>query len=64
LVRQYPKTNFEPVSDTVKIKYYSSQQLSIWLSTFRKDWSEEWPQTYLEKLLKDSGSGRRCGAGQ
>ena len=27
---------------------------SIWLSTFRKDWSEEWPQAYLEKLLKDN----------
>lgn len=54
LVRKYPKTNFEPVPDAVKIKYYSSQQLSIWLSTFRKDWSGEWPQTYLEKLLEDN----------
>ena len=54
LVRQYPKTNFEPIPNAVKIKYYSSQQLSIWLSTFRKDWSEEWPQAYLEKLLKDN----------
>lgn len=54
LVRQYPKTNVEPIPNAVKIKYYSSQQLSIWLSTFRKDWSAEWPQAYLEKLLKDS----------
>ncbi|MER0438258.1 hypothetical protein [Emticicia sp. W12TSBA100-4] len=54
LVKQYPKTNVEPISNAAKIKYYSSQQLSIWLSTFRKDGSEEWPQTYLEKLLKDN----------
>lgn len=54
LVRQYPKTDFEPIPNAVKIKYYSSNQLSIWLSTFRKDWSEEWPQTYLEKILKDN----------
>ena len=54
LLRQYPKTNIDPIPNAVKIKYYSSQQLSIWLSTFRKDWSEEWPQAYLEKLLKDN----------
>ena len=37
-----------------KIKYYSSKQLSIWLSTFRKDWSEELPRAYLAKLLEDN----------
>ena len=31
-----------------------SKQLSIWLSIFRKDWSEECPKAYLEKLLEDN----------
>ena len=54
-VKNYPKTVLEPLLlDTVKVKYYSLQQLSIWLSTFRKDWSEASPKVYLEKLLVDN----------
>lgn len=54
-VKNYPKTVLEPLlPDTVKVKHYSSQQLSIWLSTFHKDWSEALPKVYLEKLLEDN----------
>jgi transposase len=53
-VKKYPKTIVESLPEAVKIKYYSSKQLSIWLSIFRKDWSEECPKAYLEKLLEDN----------
>jgi hypothetical protein len=54
-VKNYPKTVLEPLLlDTVKVKYYSSQQLSIWLSTFRKDWTKALLKVYLEKLLVDN----------
>ncbi len=51
-VKKYPKTVVESLPEAAKIKYYSSKQLSIWLSTFRKDWSKECPKAYLEKLLE------------
>ncbi len=38
----------------VKVKYYSSKQLSICLGTFRKDWSDELPKAYLTKLIDDN----------
>ena len=53
-VKKYPKTIIEILPEAAKVKYYSSKQLSIWLSTFRKDWSEELPRAYLEKLLEDN----------
>jgi transposase len=54
-VLNYPRTALEPLlPETVKVKYYSSQQLSIWLGTFREDWSEALPKVYLEKLLEDN----------
>jgi transposase len=53
-VKKYPKTVVESLPEAAKIKYYSSKQLSIWLSTFRKDWSEECPKAYLAKLLEDN----------
>jgi transposase len=53
-VKKYPKTVVESLPEAAKIKYYSSKQLSIWLSTFRKDWSEELPRAYLAKLLEDN----------
>jgi transposase len=53
-VKKYPKTVVESLPEAAKIKYYSSKQLSIWLSIFRKDWSEECPKAYLEKLLEDN----------
>ena len=54
LVKKYPKTIIEYLPEAAKVKYYSSKQLSIWLSTFRKDWSEELPRAYLAKLLEDN----------
>ena len=53
-VKNYPKTIIEHLPNAVKVKYYSSKQLSIWLSTFRKDWSGELPKAYLAKLLEDN----------
>ena len=53
-VKKYPKTVVEILPEAAKVKYYSSKQLSIWLSTFRKDWSEELPRAYLAKLLEDN----------
>ncbi|WP_309915103.1 MULTISPECIES: ISL3 family transposase [unclassified Arcicella] len=53
-VKKYPKTIVEILPEAAKVKYYSSKQLSIWLSTFRKDWSEELPRAYLAKLLEDN----------
>jgi transposase len=53
-VKKYPKTMVESLPEAAKVKYYSSKQLSIWLSIFRKDWSEECPKAYLEKLLEDN----------
>ena len=53
-VKKYPKTIVEILPEAAKVKYYSSKQLSIWLSTFRKDWSEELPGAYLAKLLEDN----------
>ena len=53
-VKKYPKTIVEIIPEAAKVKYYSSKQLSIWLSTFRKDWSEELPRAYLAKLLEDN----------
>ena len=53
-VKKYPKTIVEFLPEAAKVKYYSSKQLSIWLSTFRKDWSEELPRAYLAKLLEDN----------
>ena len=53
-VKKYSKTIVEILPEAAKIKYYSSKQLSIWLSTFRKDWSEELPRVYLAKLLEDN----------
>jgi hypothetical protein len=52
-VKKYPKTIVESLQEAAKVKYYSSKQLSIWLSIFRKDWSDECPKAYLEKLLED-----------
>jgi transposase len=53
-VKKYPKTIIESLPQAAKVKYYSSKQLSIWLSIFRKDWTEECPKAYLEKLLEDN----------
>ena len=53
-VKKYPKTIVESLPEAAKVKYYSSKQLSIWLSIFRKDWSEECPKAYLEKLIEDN----------
>lgn len=47
----YPKTIVDSTPEIVKVKYYSSKQLSIWLGTFRKDWSDEVPKAYLTKLI-------------
>jgi hypothetical protein len=41
-VKKYPQTTVEHLPEATKVKYYSPKQLSIWLSTFRKDWSEDW----------------------
>ena len=48
-VKKYPKTIVDFLPEAAKVKYYFSKQLSIWLSTFRKDWSEELPKAYLVK---------------
>ena len=40
LMQGYPKTIVNAIPEMVKVKYYSSKQLSIWLGTFRKDWSD------------------------
>ena len=36
-VKKYPITIVEILPEAAKVKYYSSKQLSIWLSAFRKD---------------------------
>lgn len=51
LMKDYPKTIVDSTPETVKVKYYSSKQLSIWLGTFRKDWTDEVPKKYLAKLI-------------
>jgi hypothetical protein len=50
----YPRTIVNAFPDLVKVKYYSSKQLSIWLGTFRKDWSDELPKDDLAKLINDN----------
>ena len=37
LMQGYPKTVVNEIPELVKVKYYSSKQLSIWLGTFSKD---------------------------
>jgi len=54
LMQGYPKTIVNAIPEMVKVKYYSSKQLSIWLGTFRKDWSDELPKKYLTKLINDN----------
>lgn len=51
LMKSYPKTIVDSIPEIVKVKYYSSKQLSIWLGTFRKDWTDEVPKEYLAKLI-------------
>ena len=50
----YPRTIVNAIPELVKVKYYSSKQLSIWLGTFRKDWSDDLPKVYLAKLINDN----------
>ena len=54
LMQGYPKTIVNIISELVKVNYYSSKQLSIWLGTYRKDWSDELPKAYLAKLIDDN----------
>ncbi|PWK17075.1 transposase [Arcicella aurantiaca] len=51
LMKGYPKTIVETMLEIVKVKYYSSKQLSIWLGSFRKDWTDEVPKAYLTRLI-------------
>ncbi|MEA5461114.1 transposase [Arcicella sp. LKC2W] len=37
--------------EIVKVKYYPSKQLSIWLGSVRKDWTDEVPKAYLTRLI-------------
>ena len=50
----FPRTVANEIPELVKVNYYSSKQLSIWLGTFRKDWSDELPKAYLAKLIDDN----------
>ena len=59
LIQRYPKTIVNVIPEFVKVKYYSSKQLSIWLGTFRKDWSDELPKAYLAKLINDNPTIRK-----
>jgi len=54
LMQGFPRTVVNIIPELVKVKYYSSKQLSIWLGTFRKDWSDELPKAYLAKLIDDN----------
>ncbi len=54
LMQGYPRTMVNAIPELVKVKYYSSKQLSIWLGTFRKDWSDDLPKVYLAKLINDN----------
>ena len=54
LMQGYPRTIVNEIPEIVKVNYYSSKQLSIWLGTFRKDWSGDLPKVYLTKLINDN----------
>ena len=51
LMQRYPRTVVNEIPEFVKVNYYSSKQLSIWLETYRKDWSDELLKAYLAKLI-------------
>lgn len=59
LMKGYPKTIVDSTPEIVKVKYYSSKQLSIWLGTFRKDWTDDVPKEYLTKLIDGNSSIRK-----
>jgi len=54
LMKGYPKTIVDSIPEIVKVKYYSSKLLSIWLGIFPKDWIDEAPKEYLVKLIGDN----------
>ena len=54
LMQGFPKTIVNVIPELIKVNYYSSKQLSIWLGTYRKDWSDELPKAYLAKLIDDN----------
>jgi len=53
-MQRYSITIINAIPELVKVKYYSSKQLSIWLGIFRKDWSDDLPKVYLAKLINDN----------
>ena len=54
LLKGYPRTIMDSTTVIAKVKYYSSKQLSIWLETFRKDWTDDIRKVYLAKLIADN----------
>ena len=54
LMQRCSRTIINIIPELVKVKHYSSKQLSIWLGTFRKDWSDDLPKAYLAKLINDN----------
>ncbi|NBB23052.1 hypothetical protein GVN20_27105 [Runella sp. CRIBMP] len=41
--RKYPQSVLEPLLASVKVTYYSSKQLSIWLEMYQNDWEDYMP---------------------